>query len=219
MLFLLTKELGHRWIICIFTVLTITFIATVPVIRNPLDASAEEKIDDLSHKLGKGMLVVPVDADLDKFYSMQYGSTTMPDNYGERIKSSPPGKHVSLVDPRLYGNITITDLDMIMVGITSECPESGNPGESFTAIGSSAVKNLPSKTAVLSRVAGIIILLRSSGIPLKKVMSQTRLFCESPTEGKLFRSLSVRFLPVCDSYFVFNTRMIFWNTVILAITL
>lgn len=138
MLLLILKELKHRWLIYLLTVFLMAFIISILVIQSSINTSAEETINGLSHKLGKGMLVVPHDTDLERFYTMRYGDSYMPDDYGERIKTSPLGKHASMIDPRLYGNINIHGTDIVIVGLNSAFPQSANPNESFGAIGNVA---------------------------------------------------------------------------------
>jgi ABC-type antimicrobial peptide transport system permease subunit len=142
MLLLILKEIKHRWLIYLLTVFLMAFIISILVIQSSINTSAEETINGLSHKLGKGMLVVPEGTDLERFYTMRYGDTYMPDDYGERIKASPLGKHASMIDPRLYGNIDINGTDIVLVGLTSTFPEPGKPNESFAAIGNAAASKL-----------------------------------------------------------------------------
>lgn len=116
MLTLFLKEIRHRWVVHTLIVFLMAFIVSLLVIQSSVSGSAEERIKELSHDLGKGMLVVPVGTDLESFYEMKYGPQVMPDDYGDRIKNSPLRQHAGMVDPRLYGNITIQEKDLIIVG-------------------------------------------------------------------------------------------------------
>lgn len=154
MLLLFLKELRHRWVVHLLTVLLMAFIFSILIIQSSLNTSAEEKINDLSHELGQGMLVLPEGTDLERFYTMQYDDKVMPDDYGERIKASPIGKHAQLIEPRLYGNINIEGTDLILVG--QEMQFSGYPGsnEGFTAMGSGAAMRLGRKAGDTLEVNG-----------------------------------------------------------------
>ncbi|MCK5504264.1 MAG: FtsX-like permease family protein [Thermodesulfovibrionia bacterium] len=142
MLRLFLKEVRHRWMIHLLIVLLMAFIISILVIQSSINSSAEEKIKELSHELGRGMLVVPQGMDLESFYAMQYGPQVMPDDYGERIKASPLGRHAGKVEPRLYGNITLKGTDLILVGYKSQSPRSSNIGYESVTAGSGAAKGL-----------------------------------------------------------------------------
>ncbi len=154
MLLLLLKELKHRWLIYLLTIFLMAFIISILVIQSSINTSAEETINGLSHKLGKGMLVVPDGTDLERFYTMRYGDAYMPDDYGERIKESSLGKHASMIDPRLYGNIDVNGTDIVLVGLTSKFPEPGKPNETFAAIGNGAARSLGIETGDTLDVRG-----------------------------------------------------------------
>ena len=116
MFMLFLKELRHRWVVHTLIVVLMAFIMSLLVIQSSISGSAEERIKELSHDLGRGMLVVPAGTDLESFYEMKYGPQVMPDDYGDRIKNSPLRQHAGMIDPRLYGNITIQGKDLIIVG-------------------------------------------------------------------------------------------------------
>lgn len=141
MFMLFLKELRHRWVIHLLAVVLLGFIVSILVVQSSINKSAEEKINELSHQLGRSMLVVPKDTDLEDFYSMKYGDAVMPDDMGERIKSSSLGEHVSQVEPRLYGNITVRGADVVLVGYQADSPAS--PGGGIpAAVGSEAARSL-----------------------------------------------------------------------------
>ena len=142
MLILFLKEIRHRWIIHALVVLLMAFIVSILVIQSSINSSAEGKIKDLSHELGKGMLVVPRGTDLESFYAMQYGPDVMPDDYGDRIKASPVGKHARLIRPRLYGNITLQGTDLIIVGQEMKSPGKVGTENSSLMVGSGAARSL-----------------------------------------------------------------------------
>lgn len=116
MLRLFLKEVRHRWMIHMLIILLMAFVVSILVIQSSINSSAEDKIKELSHELGKGMLVLPQGTDLESFYAMKFGPQVMPDDYGDRVKASPIGKHARLIRPKLYGNININGTDLILVG-------------------------------------------------------------------------------------------------------
>ncbi len=148
------KEVRHRWMIHLLIVLLMAFIVSILVVQSSLNASAETKINELTHDLGKGMLVVPEGTDLESFYSMQYGPQTMPDDYGERIKNSSLRKHAGMTEPRLYGNITVQGTDLIMVGEKKQFPAFGMPDHAPMAIGSGAANSLGLKRGDTIEISG-----------------------------------------------------------------
>jgi len=142
MLMLFLKEIRHRWMIHLLVIFLMAFIISILVIQSSLNSSAEEKIKELSHDLGKGMLVVAEGTDLESFYAMQYGPHVMPDDYGDIIKASPLSKHAGKVDSRLYGNINVRGTDLILVGLNMRSQRSGGGNYHAMTIGSGAAESL-----------------------------------------------------------------------------
>lgn len=154
MLRLLLKEIRYRWAVHLLIVLLMACIVSILVIQSSLNSSAEEKIKELSHELGQSMLVLPQGTDLEDFYAMRYGTQTMPDDYGDRIKASPLGQHAGKIEPRLYGNITLENTDLVLVGqkLTTHSP--GNAANRFMAVGSGAAQRLNLKAGDTREVSG-----------------------------------------------------------------
>jgi putative ABC transport system permease protein len=146
MLLLLLKEIRYRWMIHLLIVFLMAFIISILVIQSSLNSSAEEKIKELSHELGRGMLVVPQGTDLESFYAMQYGPEVMPDDYGERIKASSIGRHARLIRPKLYGNITVQGTDLIIVGQKMNSRSQSRGEHEAMAISGAAAQRLGLKT-------------------------------------------------------------------------
>jgi ABC-type antimicrobial peptide transport system permease subunit len=151
---LMLKEFRYRWMIHLLIVFLMAFIISILVIQSSLNSSAEDKIKELSHELGRGMLVVPQGTDLESFYAMQYGPQVMPDDYGDRIKASPLGRHAGKISPRLYGNITIQGTDLIIVGQKITSPRYGKTDTASMTIGSGAAKSLGLKAGDTLDVKG-----------------------------------------------------------------
>jgi ABC-type antimicrobial peptide transport system permease subunit len=141
MVTLFLKELRHRWVIHLLAVALLACIVSILVVQSSINKSAEEKINELSHNLGKSMLVVPKGTDLEQFYSMKYGNEVMPDDMDQKIKNSPLGEHVTMVEPRLYGNISVKGTNLILVGHKTET--SSAPGNVDSAVvGGAAAQRL-----------------------------------------------------------------------------
>ncbi len=94
----------------------VAVVVAVLVVQKSLTISAEKRIHDLAHHLGKNMLVVPADTDLAQFYSLRYDDTTMPDTYPKQLRSSKVGRHIKAVEARLYGNVEVEDVPLVLVG-------------------------------------------------------------------------------------------------------
>lgn len=136
------KEIKYRWVIHVLTLLVVSCVMSILVIQMSLNTSAENRINELSHRLGQNMLVVPEGTNLEKFYFMDYGPGDMPDDYGDRVKRSRLGEHVQLVDPRLYANIQLRGEDVILVGQRMDFENMGLAGDRFAAVGSGVAKKL-----------------------------------------------------------------------------
>ncbi|TNF56331.1 MAG: ABC transporter permease [Nitrospiraceae bacterium] len=154
MLMLFLKEIRSRWLVHMLIICLMAFIIAILIIQSSLNSSAEEKIKELSHELGKGMLVVPQGTDLESFYSMQYGPQVMPDDYGDRIKASPLGRHAGKVEPLLYGNITVQGADLIIVGRKVRSRRYSNPDFESIAIGSGVAQSLSLKAGDTVHIKG-----------------------------------------------------------------
>lgn len=152
MLMIFLKEVRHRWMIHLLVVLLMAFIISVLVIQSSLNSSAEEKIDELSHDLGRGMLVLPLGMDLESYYAMQYGQEVMPDDYGDRLRASPLGRHAGRIEAVLYGNITVQGQDLVLAGRKGSATGAALPGHEPVALGSGAASALglsPGDTLVI----------------------------------------------------------------------
>jgi ABC-type antimicrobial peptide transport system permease subunit len=142
MFMLMLKEIRHRWLIHTLVILLMAFVVSILVIQSSLNSSAEDRIKELTHDLGKGMLVVPEGTDLESFYSMKYGPEVMPDDYGDRIKQSPVGRHAGKIQPWLYGNINLRGNDLIIVGRKVKNPRYGNTDYQSVSIGKGVSESL-----------------------------------------------------------------------------
>lgn len=140
MIRLFLKEIRHRWVVHLMTILIISCVMAILIIQTSLNTSAENRINELSHKLGQNMLVVPEGTNLENFYLMKYGDLSMPEDVGDRVKMSSLGKHVELVDPRLYGNIRVKGEDVLLVGQRMDLANMGLSGDRFAVLGAGIAK-------------------------------------------------------------------------------
>lgn len=160
MLRLFLKELGHRWVIHTLAVLMFALVVSVLIVQGSINKSAETRINELSHQLGQSMLVVPESTDLEKFYAMQYGDSVMPEAIVHVIKNSPLGNHVSMVEPRLYGNIKANGQDLILVGYQKEGPAFFNNDTAPAVIGAGAARAMSLKPGDSLSLGGVTLLIR-----------------------------------------------------------
>jgi ABC-type antimicrobial peptide transport system permease subunit len=116
MVFLFLRSLRYRWGEYLLASLVIAVVVATVTVQRSLSASTESQVHDLAHKLGKNMLVVPSETDLADFYAMRYGGAAMPDSHPDKILKSDLRRHISLVQPRLYGNIEPSGVPLVLVG-------------------------------------------------------------------------------------------------------
>ena len=110
------EDLRHRWVECLLGAIVIAVVTSTLVLQRSVTASAGERVHELAHELGKNMLVVPADAEASEAYMLRYGDASMPDDYPERIHSSPLGRHIKMVQARLNANVEVQGVSLILVG-------------------------------------------------------------------------------------------------------
>lgn len=160
MLRLFLKELAHRWVLHTLAVIMFALVVSVLIVQGSVNKSAETRINELSHQLGQSMLVVPDNTDLENFYAKRYGDAVMPEAIVHVIKNSPLGSHVSMVDPRLYGNIAVQGHDLILVGYQVEGPAFFGGNTAPAAVGAAAARTLDIKPGDTLRLGGTNLLVR-----------------------------------------------------------
>lgn len=114
--FLFLRSLKYRWFEYLLASAVVAVLAAVLVVQRSLASYTKDQIHTLAHKLGNNMLVVPGGTNLSDFYTMRYDGTGMPDHYPEKIQASELGKHVGSIQARLYGNVTVREVPVIVVG-------------------------------------------------------------------------------------------------------
>lgn len=110
------KGLKYRWVEYMLAIVMVAVVVALITAQRALSAHQEQQIHDLAHRLGKNMLVIPAETDLAAFYRFEYGRAEMPASYAERIQHSELSQHIKVIQSRLYGNITIGDLPVLIVG-------------------------------------------------------------------------------------------------------
>ncbi len=78
-------------------------------------AAAEAEVHEVAHRLGRNMLLLPADVEPADFYAQRYRGG-LQDSAPERIKASPAGPHVQMMEARLYGNLEVRGRPVIVVG-------------------------------------------------------------------------------------------------------
>lgn len=148
MLVLFLKSLVHRWTELLLTSVLVAGVSATLTTQRALSTSTDTQVHDLAHKLGKNMLVVPAATNLSDFYAMEYGPASLPDSYADRIVKSEPGKSISLIQSRLYGNIAPKDVPLVLVG--DRTTKAGRVLDPFSSdrvtMGESAASKLGIKT-------------------------------------------------------------------------
>jgi putative ABC transport system permease protein len=123
----------------------IAVVVSAMVVQASLAKSAEKRVHDLAHDLGKNMLVVPEQTNLAAFHALEYGDATVPDTYAQQVRNSSLGQHIGAVQNRLYGNVEVDGIAAIVVGEADLLPPGNFPGSKDSApavIGSALAKQL-----------------------------------------------------------------------------
>lgn len=116
MLNLFLKSIKHRWFEYVLAIIVVAIVVAAVTVQRSILSSTEEQIHGLAHKLGKNMLVVPIDTDLADFYAFRYGDSGMPDSHPDKINNSDLSRHISSIQSRLYGNLDLGENSFVVVG-------------------------------------------------------------------------------------------------------
>lgn len=79
-------------------------------------SSAERRVHELAHKLGRNMLVVPAGTDMSDFHTFRFGREGMPDSYPQKVRTSNLGRHIGSIQALLYGNTEASGVPLVVVG-------------------------------------------------------------------------------------------------------
>jgi putative ABC transport system permease protein len=116
MLWLIVGNLRRRWLEYALATVAIALVVAVVVVQRSMAASTESTVHELAHRLGKNMLVVPVDTDMAGFWRHEFGRSSLRDDAARQVMSSPLAQHVTAVESRLYGTAPVKGVQVLVVG-------------------------------------------------------------------------------------------------------
>jgi putative ABC transport system permease protein len=119
-------ELRRRWLEYALGALAVAAVVATLVSQRALTASAEEKVHDLAHRLGRNMLVLPSTADAGAFHAQRFGKESLADTAPDTIRASELGAHIRMIEARLYGEVQVGAASVIVVGQDFAWPPSGD---------------------------------------------------------------------------------------------
>ncbi len=157
MLFLFLRSVRYRWLEYVLGALVVAVVVAALTVQRSLSASTEAQVHDLAHKLGGNMVVVPSEADLFEFYALRYGDAGMPDSHPEKILRSGLRRQISVIQPRLYGNIEPAGVPLVLVG--EQTIVGGRMADAFSSndvtLGETAAEKLALKQSDTLEVNGL----------------------------------------------------------------
>ena len=113
---LLLGDLRYRWIEYMLAAVLIALVISALVLQHSVTESADDRVHDLAHKLGKNMLVIPAAVSPSDFHMLRYGDTGMPDDYPHRIATSALSQHIRFAQAQLKANVEVRGVPLILVG-------------------------------------------------------------------------------------------------------
>jgi len=150
------KGISARWVELVLGAAVLALPVAAVRLHTALSESKEGTVHELAHKLGRNMLVVPANTDLQRFYTGDHGKESLPPGYVDKLRTSHLSKHLGSIQARLYGKAQVAGTDAVVVG---ETVWRGNEERSPTANGSAMMgqelaTQLSSKPGDSLRVAG-----------------------------------------------------------------
>lgn len=139
---LLIPQLRRYWLEYLLGAFAIALVVAVLVAQRAITASADAAVHDLAHRLGKNMLLLPARMDAAEFHRQRYGRAGLPEDVPARILASPLAQHVRAMQPRLYGNIDVAGVPVILVGEAGNWPAAPAPGTLPVYAGAEATRRL-----------------------------------------------------------------------------
>lgn len=109
-------DLRRRWAEYALGAAAVALVVAALVTHRAVTSSAEDRVHDLAHRLGRNMLVVPAATDLAAFYDRRYGPEALPDTLPETIRASHVAEHIRAIEARLYGNVDAGGGPVVVVG-------------------------------------------------------------------------------------------------------
>ena len=126
MLWLVLGNLRKRWIEYALVTLAVALVVGALVTHRSLTASAESTVHELAHRLGKNMLVVPAEMEMTAFWHGEYGPLSLDEDAGRRVLSSSVAQHVKTTEARLYANVSVNGVPLVLVGQDVGLPPGGH---------------------------------------------------------------------------------------------
>lgn len=139
---LLLAQLRHRWLESAAVALLFAVVVAALIAHRSVVHSGETTIHALAHKLGENMLVLPKAMDLTAFYGLRYGSETLPADAPEAIRSSEVAEHVGFIRSQLYSNVTVRDVQVVLIGEDTGWPADVWTGAYPAVVGREAARRL-----------------------------------------------------------------------------
>jgi predicted lysophospholipase L1 biosynthesis ABC-type transport system permease subunit len=139
---LLLGQLKHRWVESAAVALMIAVVVAALIAHRSVVRSAESTVHELAHKLGDNMLLLPETMDLMGFYGFRYGSETLPPDAREAIRSSDVAEHVGFMRSRLYSNVTVRGVEVVLIGEQTDRPAGSKGGVYPAVVGREAARRL-----------------------------------------------------------------------------
>jgi hypothetical protein len=134
--------------------LAIGVVVAALLAQRAVSGSAESAVHDLAHRFGRNMIVLPAGLEPADFHRLRFNSASLPEEHVERIRKSPLAQHIRLVEPRLYGNLTVAGHDLVLVG-TSDGWGASSAQEIPAALGSEAARRLSTKAGDVLQLNGV----------------------------------------------------------------
>lgn len=123
---LFAGELRRRWVEILLGALATAVVVAGLVAQRAVTASADRAVHDLAHRLGTNVLVLPAAADLEAFHAQRFPAEGLPDGAPSALMSSPLATHVQAVETRLYGNVEVNGVPLVVVGQDAGWPSLGD---------------------------------------------------------------------------------------------
>lgn len=119
---LLLAQFRRHWLEYMLGAAAIGLVVAALVAQRAITTSADGAVHDLAHRLGRNMLVLPAETDAAEFHRQHYSRAGMSEDVSRRIMASSLAQHVRVMQPRLYGNITIAGTPVVVVGEAGNWP-------------------------------------------------------------------------------------------------
>lgn len=107
--------LRRRWAEHLLAAVVIAAVVAGLGALRATSAAAEAEVHDISHRLGRNMLLLPADVAPADFYAQRYKGG-LPDSAPGLLEASPAGEHIQSMEARLYGHYLVGGASLVVVG-------------------------------------------------------------------------------------------------------